>query len=326
MIISSTPLRISFAGGGSDMPSFYKEEGGAVISTAINKYVYVTVNNRFEKGFRLGYSKTEIVDTVDQIQHKVHRAVLRKLAIGGGLEITSIADIPSHGTGLGSSSSFTVGLLNALHAYKKEFRSAEDLAQEACEVEMIHCQDPVGKQDQYIAAYGGFKFIQFNSDESVFVDPVICQSETLEQLQNNLLVFHTGFSRNSGDILKAQSEIVLKDAGKKGLLRKMVQLAFTMKEELQKNNLDSFGEILHENWLLKREIVGGISNPQIDDWHARAQKSGALGGKLLGAGGGGFLMFYAPQERHPQIKQALPELRPIDIQFEKQGSKIIFIH
>ncbi len=326
MIISSTPLRISFCGGGSDLPSFYKEEGGAVISTAINKYVYVTVNNRFEKGFRLGYSKTEIVDAIDQIQHKVHRAVLGKLGMSGGLEITSVADIPSHGTGLGSSSSFTVGLLNALHAYKKEFRSAEDLSQEACEIEMVYCQDPVGKQDQYIAAYGGFKFIQFNSDESVFVDPVICQSETLEQLQKNLLLLHTGFGRNSGDILKAQSKIVLKDAGKKGVLRKMVRLAFAMKEELQKNNLDSFGEILHENWILKREIVNGISSPQIDDWYARALKAGALGGKLLGAGGGGFLMFYAQQERHEKIKQALPELKPIAVQFEKQGSKIIFIH
>ncbi|OGQ05158.1 MAG: GHMP kinase [Deltaproteobacteria bacterium RIFCSPLOWO2_01_44_7] len=326
MIISSTPLRISFVGGGSDIPSFYREEMGAVVSTAINKYIYVTVNNRFEKGFRLGYSKTEIVDEVDAIQHKVLRAALKRLKIPGGIEITSVADIPSHGTGLGSSSSFTVGLLNALHTYKRDFRSAEDLCKEACEVEMVDCEDPIGKQDQYIAAYGGFKFIQFNPDESVFVDPIICRLETLEQLQSNLLLLHTGFGHSAADILKAQSEVLLKNPEKKLLLKKMVQLAFLMKEELQKNNLDSFGEILHENWMLKREITDGISNTQIDSWYEKALKAGAIGGKLLGAGGGGFLIFYAPKEKHESIKKSLPELRPVDIRFEKQGSKIIFIH
>lgn len=326
MIISRTPLRMSFVGGGSDIPSFFKEETGAVISTTINRFIYITVNDRFEKGIRLGYSKTEIVDHANAIEHRLVKAVLGILEIEGGIEITSMADIPSHGTGLGSSSAFAVGLLNALHAYKREFCSAESLAQEACKIEIDCLQDPIGKQDQYITAYGGFKFIQFNPDGSVFIDPIICFEETLDRLQNNLLVFHTGFGRKAADILRVQNERIENHTGTRNTIRRMVYLATALKEALQKNDLDSFGEILHENWILKREMAAGISNSQIDTWYEKGLKAGATGGKLLGAGGGGFLVFYAPKEKHPQILKVLPELRPVDMKFEKQGSKIIFIH
>lgn len=317
---------MSFAGGGSDLSSFYREEPGAVISTTINRYIYITVNDRFEEGIRLGYSKTEIAKTVEEIEHRLVRVVLKKLKIEGGIEITSMADIPSQGTGLGSSSAFAVGLLNALHAYKREFSSAESLAQESCEMEIDMLKDPVGKQDQYIAAYGGFKFIRFNPDGSVYVDPIICLEETLDRLQKNLLVFYTGRGRRANDILEIQREEMRTNPQKRKILSRMVKLALNLREELQKNNLDSFGEILHENWILKKEMALGISNADVDDGYDRALKAGATGGKLLGAGGGGFLLFYAPQERHALIRQALPHLRPVQFAFEKQGSKIIFVH
>lgn len=326
MIISKTPLRMSFVGGGSDMASFYQEEPGAVVTTAIDKYIYITVKNRFEDGFRISYSKTEIVSKVEEIEHRLVRAALQKLGFINGFEITTMADIPSKGTGLGSSSSFTVGLLNALHAYRKEFSSAENLARESCEMEIIICQDPIGKQDQYIAAYGGFNFIQFNSDESVFIDPIICSQKTLNKLQDNLLIFYTGRTRNASEILKEQNNNLKNNPSKKLILKKMVRLAFDLKSELQKNNIDSFGEILHENWILKKELSANISNIAIDEWYDKALKAGAVGGKLLGAGGGGFLIFYADKEKHHAIKSSLSDLRHVEIQFERQGSKIIFIH
>ena len=326
MIISRTPLRMSFVGGGSDLTSFYQDEPGAVVSTTIKRYIYITVNDRFESGIRLGYSKTEIIQRVEDIQHKLIRAVLKKLSIDGGIEITTMADVPSHGTGLGSSSSFTVGLLNAMHTYKNEFSSAESLAQESCEIEIVYCKDPIGKQDQYIAAYGGLKFIQFNPDESVYIDPIICLQETIDHLQNNLLVFYTGHTRNAAEILKVQIENIKSDSNKKSVLKKMVKLAFNLKEELQNNRLDAFGEILHENWVLKTQLATGITNPEINEWYEKARNAGALGGKLLGAGGGGFMIFYAAQEKHNCIIRALHGLRKVDMPFEKQGSKIIFIH
>lgn len=317
---------MSFVGGGSDLPSFYREFGGAVVSTAIAKYVYVTVNPKFDHHTRVSYSKTEEVETVAEIQHPLVRESMKLLRVRGGIEITSIADIPSRGTGLGSSSSFTVGLLHALHAFSGRYASADRLAEEACKIEIERCGEPIGKQDQYAAAFGGLSFIQFNADDSVSVDPIVCQRGTLQRLQENILTFYTGLSRSASDILKKQQAAVSAEKAKQAMLRKMVRLAHDLRTELQKNNLDAFGEIIHENWELKRGLSQDISTGQIDRWYSAARKHGAVGGKLLGAGSGGFMMFYAPRERHAAIERALKDLRRVDLPFESQGSKIIFIH
>jgi len=326
MIISKTPLRMSFVGGGSDLPVFYRKYGGAVVSTAINKFVYVTVNQKFDERIRLSYSKTEDAKSAEKIKHPLVREALRMLGIKGGIEITSIADIPAKGTGLGSSSSFTVGLLNALHAFANRYAAAEKLAHESCTIEIERCGEPIGKQDQYAAAYGGFNLIEFNPDDSVSVEPIICKRETLRQLQENTLVFYTGITRSASALLKTQSATVASDKAKQKTMKRMVELAHELKAELQKNNLSAFGEIIHENWELKRSLTGGISSGVIDDWYERARKAGAIGGKLLGAGSGGFLMFYAPRDRHEAIFRELSDLRPVNFEFEPQGSKIIFVH
>lgn len=325
MIISRTPLRISFAGGGSDLPAFYRHEPGAVVSTAINKYIYITVNEKFDHQIRASYSVTEIVDQVDDLKHQLIREALRLVGRQHSIEITSISDIPSQGTGLGSSSTYTVGLLNALYAFIGRFAGAERLAREACIIEIERCGAPIGKQDQYIAAYGGLQFIQFNPDETVFVDPIICRTETKQRLQQRLMMLYTGTTRKTSDVLREQRENTERDKSRRQHLRRMVELAHDLRLALHHNDLDAFGEILHEGWMRKRELASGISTPQIDDWYERARAAGAIGGKILGAGGGGFLLVYAPEERHDAIRAALPELRHVPMQFEPQGSKIIYV-
>jgi D-glycero-alpha-D-manno-heptose-7-phosphate kinase len=326
MIISKTPLRVSFVGGGSDLKSFYKHEPGAVVLTTIDKYIYVTVNNKFDNLIRLSYSQTENVNHVKKIKHRLVRSTLNKLKISGGIEITSMADIPSKGTGLGSSSAFSVGLLNALYAHKNEFTTPETLARQACDLEINVLKEPIGKQDQYAAAYGGLNFVQFNPDESVTIEPIICLKETRKKLEKNIVMFYTGIQRSTSSILKKQKSNMERDNKKIETMKKMVRLAYDLKKELQKNNLDAFGEILHENWMLKKQMATTISNDQIDEWYKKARKNGALGGKLLGAGGGGFLLFYAPENKHKNIIASLPHLRPMKIGFDYQGSRIIFIH
>ena len=325
MIISRTPLRISFAGGGSDLPAFYRREPGAVVSTAISKYIYITVNKKFDHKIRASYSVTEIVDSVDELKHELIREALRSLELNGGIEITSISDIPSRGTGLGSSSTYTVGLLKALYAYKGQHVGAERLAREACRIEIEICGKPIGKQDQYIAAYGGLQHIQFNLDSSVFVDPIICSTETKEELQKGLLLLYTGLTRSADDILIEQAHNTENDRGKRQVLRTMVELARELRDALAANDVASFGEILHQGWMEKKKMAGGISNPRIDEWYERARQHGAIGGKITGAGGGGFLLLYAPPERHAEIVRALPELQPVTFRFEPQGSKIIYV-
>lgn len=323
MIISQTPLRVSFAGGGSDLPCFYRRFGGAVVSTAVNKYVYVGINQKFDDGIRISYSKTEEVDCVDRIEHKIVRESLRMLGIAGGVELTSIADIPSRGTGLGSSSSFTVGLLHALHAYLGAYVSREQLAAEACKVEIELCGDPIGKQDQYAAAFGGFNFICFEPDDRVTVRPMICAPATLLQLEQSLLVFYTGITRATGSVTGIQSEALAHDPDKQKLVQRMATLAHLLRDELQGGHMEGFGEILHENWMLKKELAREVSNAQVDCWYERARQAGANGGKLLGAGTGGFLLFCAPPEKHPAIVAALDDLRRVDFRLEPHGSRII---
>ena len=325
MIISRTPLRISFAGGGSDLPAYYQQDVGAVLSTTINKYIYITVNRKFDDQIRASYSRTETVDSVDELHHELIRESLRLLSISSSIEITSISDIPSRGTGLGSSSSYTVGLLNALYAHTGRYADSERLAGESCDIEINRCDRVLGKQDHYIAAYGGLKFIQFNSDDSVYVDPVICTPGTRRDLQDALLLLYTGITRSSTSILEEQTKNTTSDVETRSLIKQMVALAFDMRKSLQSNDLQAIGEILHVEWQAKRCLASGITNDRIDDWYRRARKAGAIGGKILGAGGGGFLLLFAHPETHFNIIQALPDLRPIPFHFEPQGSKIIFI-
>jgi D-glycero-alpha-D-manno-heptose-7-phosphate kinase len=325
LIISRTPLRISFAGGGSDLAAYYRAEPGAVLSTAINKYIYINVNRKFDDKIRASYSITEIVDHVDELRHELIRESLKLVVPPCGIEITSISDIPSQGTGLGSSSTYTVGLLNSLYAYVGLHAGAERLAREACEIEIKRCGKPIGKQDQYIAAYGGLEFIQFNPDESVFVDPVICSPETKQRLQDGLLMLYTGLTRSADNILREQSDNTANHADKRASLRRMTLLARELRDALVCNDLDGFGEILHAGWLEKKKLASGISNPQIDAWYETARRNGAIGGKVLGAGGGGFLLLYAHPDRFADIMQALPELHPVQFNLEPQGSKIIYV-
>lgn len=324
MIIARAPLRVSFVGGGSDLPAFYRRHGGAVISTAIQKYIYVTTNKKFDNGVRVAYSRTEEVASAHAVEHKLVRAALNMIGIEGGVEITTVADIPSHGTGLGSSSTFTVALLQALRAFQGRHVSSKDLAENACSIEIDICGEPIGKQDQYAAAFGGFNVFEFHPDDTVTVSPVICHQSTLQQLDERLLMLYTGLTRSASALLKEQSEQVESDVGKQATLKRMVQLCYHLRDALQRDDLDSFGEVLHENWMLKRGLNAQISNATIDDWYNTARRHGAIGGKILGAGAGGFLALYAPPERHAAICHALPALRAIPFGFERSGSQIIF--
>jgi D-glycero-alpha-D-manno-heptose-7-phosphate kinase len=324
MIISRTPLRVSLVGGGSDLEAFYRHEPGAVVTTAIRKYIYITVNHKFDSKIRASYSITEMVDSVEEVRHELIRECLRKLRLNGGIEITSISDIPSQGTGLGSSSSYTVGLLNALYAHRNLHAGAERLAREACQIEIEGCGKPIGKQDQYIAAYGGFQYIQFNSDGSVFVDPIVCSTSTRQALESDLLLLYTGLTRSADPILAEQSQN-LSNGRCRRTLRRLVQLADELRTALSANDLEAFGEILHESWVVKKTMANGVSNSRIDDWYDKARANGAVGGKITGAGGGGFILLYAPRESHARILRALPDLRPVAVGLEPQGSKIIYI-
>ena len=323
MIVTKTPFRMSFVGGGSDIESFYKDNLGAVISTSINKYMYVCVNQKFDQRIRLNYSKTEDVKSPDEIDHPIVRECLKILNINNGIEISSLADIPSHGSGLGSSSSYAVGLLHALHAFSKNAISKNDLAELACEIEIIKCGEPIGKQDQYAASFGGLNYIEFNSNGSVSVNKIKCSNDTLEEIQSKVLVFYTGRARSASKVLADQSQNML-TAETKTLVRRMVELANLMRISIESCNLEDIGEQLNENWYLKKQLANGISDQQIDLWYDLATKAGASGGKLLGAGNGGFLMFYAPKSKHEKIIKALSDIQPVNIGFDHDGSKIIY--
>ena len=323
MIVSKTPLRMSFVGGGSDLPAFYREEMGAVVSTTIDKYMYIAVNRKFDGSIRVSYSRTEEVATPAEVQHPLVREALDLAGIHGGIEIASMADIPSHGSGLGSSSTYTVGLLHALHAHAHRHASRETLASQACEIEIQRCREPIGKQDQYAAAFGGMNLIRFHPDESVSVDPLIVPPQVLAAFAERILVFYTGRGRSASEVLARQSAGMSAPA-RRLLVRRMVALAFDFKRELESGALAQLGPILHENWRLKSQLALGITDPQIDAWYATAMAAGASGGKLLGAGAGGFLMFFAEPEHHGRIKRGLDELRAVDFGLDRSGSQIVF--
>lgn len=324
MIISRTPFRISFAGGGTDLKDFYEKEYGTVISTTIDKYMFITVNSLsrfYNHKIRVSYSKTELVKNVEEINHPVVRKALKLVGIDGGIEITSMADIPS-GTGLGSSSSFTVGLLNALYAFQGKSVSQERLAQEACKIEIELLREPIGKQDQYAAAYGNLNYIRFNSDDSVSVEPVITSMETKKEFSNNLMMFYTGLTRDAKSVLSKQK----KDTKKKfEVLVKMRDLSIEIRQVLNEGkNLDEIGNILHREWILKRSLTSDVSNNLIDDYYEKALKAGALGGKLLGAGGGGFILLYVEPQNQEKVRKALSDLKELSFEFESHGSTIIY--
>jgi D-glycero-alpha-D-manno-heptose-7-phosphate kinase len=294
------------------------------VSITIDKYVYLTLQQKFDQHIRIGYSRTEEVVRVDEIQHPIVRHCLKMLGPREGIEITSHADIPSKGSGLGSSSSFTVGLLNGLYAYQGRHAAPQDLAEQACHVEIDLCGDPIGKQDQFAAAFGGLRMYHFHPDGSVKVEPLICRTPTLEKLQRNLLMFYTGMTRSAGDILKEQTQVLGNQRSAIEKMNRIVEHAHAVRHELENGNADGVGEILHESWMLKRSLTNGISNPAIDGWYEAARQAGAVGGKILGAGGGGFLLLYVRQEQQAAVKLALRELRRIPFSFEREGSKIIF--
>lgn len=326
MIISRTPLRVSFLGGGSDLPCYYRRNGGAVLSTTIEQSVYVTVSRKFDDAVRVSYSRTEEVAHSSQIKHPLVREALALLGIEGGIEITSVADIPARGTGLGSSSSFTVGLLNALHAHCGRSATAANLAQQSCQIEIDRCREPIGKQDQYAAAYGGFNFIRFHADDSVEVKKVVCSPAVHADLEARLLFFYTGLTRSASTLLQRQAAEVAMPGGKADGMATMVRLAEAAYTDLCAGNLDAIGTMLHEAWHIKKDMTDGISNTFVDQAYQAAMDAGAQGGKLLGAGGGGFLMFLAPPECHDAIRRALRPMRETPFRFAKQGSSIIFVH
>jgi D-glycero-alpha-D-manno-heptose-7-phosphate kinase len=325
MIGTQTPFRISFAGGGSDLPAYFQQGAGLVVSAAINKYIYITVNAKFDSQIRASYSVTEMVDRVDQLQHELIRESLRLVGIEGGVEIISISDIPSLGTGLGSSSAYTVGLLKALHAFKGLHVGAERLSREACDVEIARCGKPIGKQDQYIAAYGGLQALQFNQDDTVFVDPIICSPDTRRRLGERLLLLYTGITRSANGILTEETQNLTHRPETRRAIGDLARLAAELRDALCRDDLDPVGEILHQGWLKKKSTAANVSNARIDAWYETAREHGALGGKITGAGGGGFLLLYAMPERHAEILRALPALRPVAFELEPQGSKIIYV-
>lgn len=321
MIISQTPLRISFAGGGTDLKDFYGRDYGAVVSSAIDKYIYVVVKQRFDDKIRIGYTQTEMVDSVDDIQHELVRESMRVVGIEKGIEIATMADIPSEGSGLGSSSTVTVGLLNALYAYKGHVVNSETLARQACRIEIDILGKPIGKQDQYIAAYGGLKYIKFYDDGDVEVENIeICQMSR-QRLCESLLLFYTGTTRSASNVLAEQKQNI---SSKFRILTEMRNQADTLAVKLKNGALESLGQTMREGWARKRQLADGITNPMLDELCESAMSAGALGCKVTGAGGGGFFLVCVPPENRATVRQKLSHLREIPITLAGGGSKVIF--
>jgi D-glycero-alpha-D-manno-heptose-7-phosphate kinase len=321
MIITQTPLRISFAGGGTDLAAYYAEREGFVVSTAIDKFVYVIVKERFDDEIYLNYMKKEIRSEVAEIEHELIREAMRMTGVDAGVEVTLLSDIPSDGAGLGSSSSFTVGLLNAFHMYRGEQVPAEQLAREACQIEIDLLDKPIGKQDQYIAAYGGLRSFRFRCDGAVDVARLALGAKQLRELEAKLHLFFTGRTRKAEVILREQKE---KTGDRSAELDGIKELATAVAPALEGGDYDRLGEILHRNWELKRQLAAGISDPALDAMYELARAHGALGGKICGAGGGGFLLVYCPIERQERLEKGMREYRVMPFRLEPDGSKVIF--
>lgn len=320
MIITRTPFRVSFMGGGSDLRDFYAKNGyGAVVSAAIKKYMYIIIHPYFQDKIRIKYSKTEDVETIDEIQHPIVRECLRKVQIESGIEIASFADVPS-GTGLGSSSAFTVGLLNALYAYKGKVVSKEILAEQACEIEIDILKEPIGKQDQYAAACGNINYIKFNRDETVDIRPIYLTDSAKTRVENNLSLYYIGGERKASDILSEQKKN-MSNNDKFQNMQSVVVIADELYEKLCSETIDDIGALLHKGWVLKKQLASGISNSKIDILYSKALKNGASGGKLLGAGGNGFLLLYS--EDHTELTKSMG-CKVLPFKIDREGTKIIY--
>jgi D-glycero-alpha-D-manno-heptose-7-phosphate kinase len=324
MIIARSPLRITLGGGGTDLPSYYRDHEGFLVSAAIDKYVYVTVMRPFKPGIYLKYSQLEQVDEIAQVKHPIIRETLSLMGVRTPqVEITTLADIPS-GTGLGSSGSFTTALLKAMHSHRKRHLHQEELAELACHIEIDRLGEPIGKQDQYIAAIGGLTCFTFHKDNSVTAVPLKVGMDTLFDLEDNLLLFFTGFSRSAGSILKDQnSRTKESDADMLKNLHYVKELGYRSKDALESGNPVLFGELMHEHWEHKKRRSGGMSNPQIDQWYSLGMANGAVGGKLVGAGGGGFLMFYAHDRNKLRHTMAAAGLEEVRFRFDFEGTKVV---
>ena len=323
MIITRTPLRVSFAGGGTDLPTFYRQYGGgAVASAAIDKYVHVLVNTKFDRSIRVAYSKVENVETFDELQHGLVREAMRLTGVTEKLEVHTIADIPSEGTGLGSSSTLTVGLLNALYAYRGLVKDPATLAEEACRIEIEVLGGTLGKQDQYIAAYGGVHYFEFRPDDTVSATPIPLAARDREALSDHLSLFYTGTTRQAQGILKTMDARTVQNEG--SLLR-MRELARSTRDALLAHDWAKLGALLDEGWRLKRALSDGITNATIDQAYDRAKSAGAYGGKITGAGGGGFLVVVHPPERSHQIESALAPMTRLPVRIAPEGSQILVV-
>lgn len=324
MIISSTPLRISFFGGGSDIPQYYNKKPGMVISTSINKKIHIAFNRCEPKHIRAVYSEMEVVDHVDELKHDRIRETLKEFGLADSIEICSFSDVSTRGTGLGSSSAFTVGLINAMKDYGPVIFNKKDLAEMACYIEMKRCGEPIGKQDQYAAAYGGFNVIRFDST-GVEVAPIGLGSSSLFSLNNNLLCYSTGVSRSASDILADQVNNITTDNRAFDTTSKMVDLAEQALAYLKKGKIDDFGALMHDAWTFKKTLSARISTPHIDEMYETARKAGALGGKILGAGGGGYMLLYVPRGSHNNVCEAMMGYKPFNFFFTEQGSAVTYI-
>lgn len=321
MIVVQSPLRVSFFGGGTDFADYYLREGGCVLSAAIDKYIFVTIKERFGSLIRVSYTKQEMVESVDDLQHELIREALKKTGITRGVEVTTMGDIPTEGSGLGSSSTVTVGALQAMYLYQGENPSASQLAREACEIEIDRLRKPIGIQDQYIAAFGGLRFIEFYTDGHVRVQRVDVSEAVARRLNESLLLFFTGVTRKADNVLLEQKHNI-KD--RLTVLRQMKAMAVNARDALLEGQVEPLGELMHEAWLLKKQLASQVSNPHIDALYDAARQAGAIGGKITGAGGGGFLLLFCPQGKREAVRAALPQLQELPFRIAYDGAKVIF--
>ncbi len=319
MIITQTPLRIGLLGGGTDLPGWYREHGGRVLNCALDKYVYVIVKQRFDDDIYVNYSKKEIVSRVEDLEHELVREAMLLTGVTDGVEITTLADIPSSGSGLGSSSAVTVGLLHALSVYQGRHVSARELAEWACMIEIEHCGKPIGKQDQYIAAFGGIRDIRFGPGDEVTAEEVTLSAADRRALQQQIMLFYTGITRSADPILAEQNANMQATRSQLGLLRDLAGFAA---ERLRSGDVDAIGPAVRESWEAKRKLASGVSNDQVDLAVTRALEAGALGAKLTGAGGGGFLLVICPIERQPAVRQSLADMQEFPVKLDRLGSRV----
>jgi D-glycero-alpha-D-manno-heptose-7-phosphate kinase len=325
MIVTRTPLRVPLGGGGTDLPSYYREKGGFLISAAINKYIYITINPRFEDSIRVSYSRTEIVDTVSEVEHPIVREALKLLNVTRPLEIVSIADLPSN-TGLGSSGAFTVGLLQALHAFKRDHVGPQALAEEAFHIEAELLEEPVGKQDQYIAVYGHVTAFDIATDGCVTVTRLDLDESVVDQLENDTMLFYTGVKRNASEVLESQKQALSNgQSSTSQSLDEIKSIGYEISESLQQGDLTRFGALLDLHWHAKKRTSDLISTDHLDRWYSIGRSKGALGGKLMGAGGGGFFLFYCPNDYKAGLRSAMAAegLREMRFAIDEDGSKVI---